>query len=69
MNMLQLNYNNYLDFADNIQPISKEGIKLAADAKHLGGVISDDMKMYALDILTKTFHLNLIQTGTVSFKM
>jgi len=54
-NILQLNYDNYIGFGDKVQieAISKPIAKAALDAAFLQGVISDDMKLYSVDILFK----------------
>ena len=55
LNILQLNYDNYIDYSNDcvIQPLTKPNLKIAHDASHLVGVMSDDMKLYAVDILFK----------------
>jgi len=55
LNILQLNYDNYIDYSNDcvIQPLTKPNVKVALDASHLVGVMLDDMKLYAVDILFK----------------
>jgi len=54
-NILQLNYDNYYDYRDSvvIQPLTKPMVKAQLDAPYIQGVISDDMKLYAVDLLFK----------------
>ena len=56
MNIMQLNYDNYIKLDEPklpIQPVTKAMIKAALDAPILSGVISDDMKLYTVDIMAK----------------
>lgn len=55
LNILQLNYDNYTDYSDTllIQTLTKPIVKTAVEAPCMQGVISDDMKLYAVDILFK----------------
>ena len=55
LNILQINYDNYIDYRDTveIQTLTKPMVKVALDAPYMQGVISDDMKLYAVDILFK----------------
>ena len=54
-NILQLNYDNYTNYSDKlvIQNLTKPQVKTALDAPYMQGIISDDMKLYAVDILFK----------------
>jgi len=53
-NILQLNYDNYTNFDDvKIQTVSKALVKTACELPHMQGVISDDMKLYSVDIMLK----------------
>lgn len=54
-NILHLNYDNYIDYSDSVEikVLTKQMAKTAVELPHLSGVISDDMKLYAQDILNK----------------
>jgi len=54
-NILGLSYDNYTDYSDTVQikPLTKPIVAEAIADQALQGVISDDMKMYAQDILFK----------------
>lgn len=52
LNLLQLTYDGFLD-VQNIKVVDRHIVKEATMQKCLEGVIHDDMKMYALDIVFK----------------
>lgn len=60
--MLLINYDNYTVFEGaEIQVVVKSLVKAATDAACMQGVISDDMKLYAIDILMKRTDLATIR--------
>ena len=50
-----MSYDNYIDYSESvkIEQITKPLAKAAIDAPHMADVISDDMRLYAVDILFK----------------
>jgi len=52
---LQLNYDNYIDYSENVKIsiVTRPMVNEALVAPAMQGVLSDDMKMYAVDILFK----------------
>lgn len=52
LNMTQLTYDNFLA-CENIRGYDRPFIKECLNSKTLEGIITDDMKMYALDIVFK----------------
>lgn len=50
LNLLQMNYDSYLDVT-NVRTYDRPYFKEQTNQKPLEGLISDDMKMYALDIV------------------
>lgn len=53
LNVLQLNYDNYQNLDVDLKTLSKQHVKEACDSKTLDGVITNDMKLYAIDIVFK----------------
>lgn len=55
LNLLMLNYDNFLTLAENksVELLDKDVVKIALEQEHLKDVISEDMKLYAVDILFK----------------
>ena len=51
LNMLSLNYDTFLNSDAGVKSVTRETVKEAAHSSTLAGVISDDMKMYAVDIV------------------
>ena len=50
LNLLQLNYDNFLDLS-NVRSYDRQAVKEATLNKNLEGVIPDDMRMYAVEIV------------------
>lgn len=62
-NILMLNYDNYIDTVEEdflpakanlpgkVKRLDKQVLKDAINAKFLEGVVSEDMKLYAMDIV------------------
>lgn len=50
MNLLQLNYDNFLDLS-NIRSYDRQAVKESTLNKNLEGVIPEDMRMYAVEIV------------------
>ena len=52
MNVLQLNHDNYIEIEDP-KLMKKELVKETLQKPHMQSIFSEDMKLYALDILFK----------------
>lgn len=52
LNVLQLNYDNYIEL-DSPQLLRKELVEEALARPELQDIFSDDMKLYAVDIIFK----------------
>lgn len=52
LNLAQLTYDNYLEDS-NVRAHDRQLVKEAFAQKALAGLVSDDMKLYALDIIFK----------------
>jgi hypothetical protein len=52
LNLAQLNYDNYLQ-TDNIRTLDRQAVKEALGQPSLSGLISEDMRLYSLDIIFK----------------
>lgn len=55
--MLQLTYDNYLE-TQNVRVFDRQYVKEMTMQSALQGVISEDMKLYALDIVFKKKWVN-----------
>ena len=53
LNMLLLNYDNYLDIDDNkkISPLTKQRAREAVQSEVFKGIVSDDMKSTAVELI------------------
>lgn len=64
LNILQLTYDNYQNTTATIKTFTRDYVKESLNQVTLSGLISDDMKMYALDIVFKKAKLEY-NTGMI----